>query len=203
VKTVLLTGFEPFDGDTLNPSWEVARELAGETAGGARVVSVQLPCVFAHAPSVLAQALGAHEPHAVLCLGQAEGRSEITPERVAINVMQARIPDNAGEQPQDVPVISDGPAAYFSTLPLNRIVQRLREQNVPSSISNTAGTYVCNQVFYLLQHTWGHETGRCSGFVHLPCLPQQVARRVGTACPSMSLTLQVQAIREIVRLIMA
>jgi pyroglutamyl-peptidase len=202
VKTVLLTGFEPFDGDTLNPSWEVARALDGETLGDVRMVSVQLPCVFAQAPRALAQALHAHSPQAVLCLGQAEGRQEITPERVAINVMHARIADNAGDQPQELPVVADGPAAYFSTLPLTRVVQHLRAQGIPSSISNTAGTFVCNQVFYLLQHTWA-QAGRCGGFVHLPCLPEQVARRGSPAYPSMSLTLQVQAIREIVRLIMA
>lgn len=202
MKTVLLTGFEPFDGDTLNPSWEVARALQGETWGDAHIVSVQLPCVFSRAPDALALALHTHAPQAVLSLGQAEGRSEITPERVAINVKQARIPDNAGEQPQEQPVVPGGPAAHFSTLPLTRVVQHLRAQGIPSSISNTAGTFVCNQVFYLLQHTWA-QAGRCSGFVHLPCLPQQVARRGSPAYPSMSLSLQVEAIRAIVRLIMA
>jgi pyroglutamyl-peptidase len=197
MNTLLLTGFEPFGGEVINPSWEVARVLSGETIGSCRVVSVQLPCVFAQAPQALQVALACHAPQAVVCLGQAEGRSDITPERVAINLMQARIPDNAGAQPQEMPVVSDGPTAYFSGLPLANIVERLREMNIPVSISNTAGTFVCNQVFYWLQHTWARE-GRRSGFVHLPCLPEQAAR-MSTSSPCLSLTLetQVRGVREL------
>ena len=202
MRTLLLTGFEPFDGDSVNPSWEVARALDGEQWGDARICSVQLPCVFATAPQALQDALQAHTPQAVLCLGQAEGRSEITPERVAINVMQARIPDNAGAQPQETPVVASGPAAYFSSLPLTRMVQHLHSLQIPASISNTAGTFVCNQVFYTLQHGWA-QPGRCSGFVHLPCLPEQVTRRQRPVYPSMALSLQVQAVRELTRIMMA
>ena len=197
---ILLTGFEPFGGESINPSWEVARRLAGDTIGAMRLVSVQLPCVFAQAPQVLQEVLTHHSPLAVLCLGQAEGRSEVTPERVAINVMQARIPDNAGAQPQEEPVVPDGPVAYASGLPLSRIVHRLRELAIPASISNSAGTFVCNQVFYWLQHAWGR-SDRLSGFVHLPCLPEQAASQPMTPpYPSLPLDVQVRAVREILAL---
>ncbi len=194
---ILLTGFEPFGGEPVNPSWEVARALAGEVMGSARIESVQLPCVFAQAPQALQAALTQYSPRAVVCLGQAEGRSDVTPERVAINLMHARIPDNAGAQPQEEPVVPQGPTAYFSSLPLTRIVRRLCEQDIPASVSNTAGTFVCNQVFYWLQHTWGR-SGRPSGFVHLPCLPEQVTRMAMTqVCPSLPLEVQVRAVREV------
>ena len=200
MNTLLLTGFEPFGGETLNPSWEVARALTGEVIGSMRVQSLQLPCVFAQAPQVLQAALAKLSPQAVLCLGQAEGRSEVTPERVAINIMQARIPDNAGAQPQEESVVPDGPAAYFTSLPLTRIVQRLRELDIPASVSNSAGTFVCNQVFYGLQHTWGRADRR-SGFVHLPCLPEQAARMaMSPPCPSLPLEVQVRAVREILQM---
>ena len=200
MNTLLLTGFEPFGGETLNPSWEVARALTGEVIGSMRVQSLQLPCVFAQAPQVLQAALAKLSPQAVLCLGQAEGRSEVTPERVAINIMQARIPDNVGAQPQEEPVVPDGPAAYFTGLPLTRIVQRLCELDIPVSISNSAGTFVCNQVFYGLQHTWGRANRR-SGFVHLPCLPEQAARMaMSPPCPSLPLEVQVRAVREILQM---
>ena len=200
---LLLTGFEPFGGETVNPSWEVARALSGQMIGSVHIRSVQLPCVFAQAPQALQEALAQYSPIAVLCLGQAEGRSEITPERVAINVMQARIPDNAGAQPQGEPVVPGGPVAYFSGLPLRGIVQRLRELDIPVSISNTAGTFVCNQVFYALQHTWG-KSHSASGFVHLPCLPEQ-AERMSTKAPTPALALdvQVRAVRAIAELMLA
>lgn len=198
---ILLTGFEPFGGEPVNPSWEVARALAGERVGSLQVESVQLPCAFALAPQALQDALTRFSPRAVLCLGQAEGRSEVTPERVAINILQARIPDNAGAQPQEEPVVSDGPTAYFSGLPLNRLVRQLRSCEIPASISNTAGTFVCNQVFYWLQHNWGR-SDRLSGFVHLPCLPEQVSRMAMTpACPSLPLDVQVRAVREMLGVI--
>jgi pyroglutamyl-peptidase len=197
---ILLTGFEPFGGETINPSWEVARALSGERIGSVRIQSVQLPCVFAQAPQALQEALDRYRPRAVLCLGQAEGRSEITPERVAINVMQARIPDNAGAQPQEEPVVPEGPAAYFTGLPLTRMLKRLRELDIPVSISNTAGTFVCNQVFYALQHTWGRSHAP-SGFVHLPCLPEQAAR-MNSPYPALSLETQIRAIREIAGLLL-
>ena len=197
---ILLTGFEPFGGEAINPSWEVARALAGQQIGAIRVESVQLPCVFARAPQTLQAALAHWSPQAVLCLGQAEGRSDVTPERVAINLMHARIADNAGVQPQEVPIVANGPAAYFSGLPLTRIVRHLSDRQLPVSISNSAGTFVCNQVFYWLQHTWGR-ADRYSGFVHLPCLPEQAARMsTRSPCPSLPLETQVRAVHEILTL---
>jgi pyroglutamyl-peptidase len=197
-QTLLLTGFEPFGGETINPSWEVARAMAGEVIGAYRVESVCLPCVFALAPQALQSAWERLQPDAVICLGQAEGRAEVTPERVAINCIDARIPDNANAQPRECPVVPGGPTAYFSGLPLAQLVARLQAKDIPTSISNTAGTFVCNQVFYELQHRWG-QPGRPSGFVHLPCLPEQAARMSMTpACPSLPLGVQILAVREIV-----
>jgi pyroglutamyl-peptidase I len=146
VVRILVTGFEPFGGQSLNPSWEVARALHGLTLPGAQVTTVQMPCVFAQALPVLQQALATHSPDIVLALGQAEGRCDFSVERVAINVMDARIPDNAGAQPIDVPVIAGGPAAYFSTLPIKSLVAGLKAAGFPASVSQTAGTFVCNQV---------------------------------------------------------
>ncbi len=180
---ILLTGFEPFDGQTLNPSWEVARTLQGAVVQGAPVTAVQLPCVFAQALPALQQALAQHRPDIVLALGQAEGRCDFSVERVAINVQDARIPDNAGQQPIDVPVIAGGPAAYFSTLPIKALVAGLKAAGFPASVSQTAGTFVCNQVFYALQHTLAGQ-GVHSGFMHLPLLPEQAAQWTGPTLPS-------------------
>lgn len=186
---LLLTGFEPFDQDPINPSWEVARALDGWQQGGATVRAVQLPCVFGAAVLRLEQALEQWQPTLVVCLGLAGGRSEITPERVAINVDDARIPDNAGCQPIDQPVVTDGPAAYFSTLPIKAMVRAMREAGVPAAVSNTAGSFVCNHVFYALMHRLAvsGSTAR-GGFIHLPALPELAARHPGM--PTMALDTQ-------------
>lgn len=189
MQKVLLTGFEPFGGETLNPSWEAARQLHGQTlTDGRQIVAIQLPCVFATALPKLQQALDEHQPVQVLAIGQAGGRSELTLERVAINLIDARIADNAGEQPIDIPVMPDGPAAYFTTLPLKAMTARLREAGFPASVSHTAGTYVCNQVFYGLMHMASRRPYiKQAGFMHIPYLPAQAARQNGPA-PSMALT---------------
>jgi len=199
---ILLTGFEPFGGQSLNPSWEVARALHGLQLQGAQVVAVQLPCVFARALPALQQALSQHTPGIVLALGQAEGRCDFSVERVAINVMDARIPDNAGAQPIDVPVIAGGPAAYFSTLPIKSLVAGLRASGFPASVSQTAGTFVCNQVFYGLQHAL-MDHGVHSGFMHLPLLPEQAAHWPGPSLPSWSVNLQVAGVRQALVLLLA
>ena len=198
---ILVTGFEPFGGQSLNPSWEVARALHGLQLQGAQVTAVQLPCVFAQALPALQQAL-AHRPDIVLALGQAEGRCDFSVERVAINVQDARIPDNAGDQPIDVPVIDGGPAAYFSTLPIKSLVAGLRSTGFPSSVSQTAGTFVCNQVFYALQHTLAGQ-GVHSGFVHLPLLPEQAAGWPGPSLPSWPVSVQVAAAQRALALLVA
>ncbi|MEY3215764.1 MAG: Pyrrolidone-carboxylate peptidase [Pseudomonadota bacterium] len=202
---ILVTGFEPFGGQSLNPSWEVARALHGlQLPGlqGAQVVAVQLPCVFAQALPALQQALAQHTPDIVLALGQAEGRCDLSVERIAINVMDARIPDNAGAQPIDVPVIAGGPASYFSTLPIKSLVAGLRAAGFPASVSQTAGTFVCNQVFYALQHTLAGQ-GVHSGFVHLPLLPEQAAHWPGPSLPSWPVSLQLAAVKQALDLLVA
>lgn len=199
---ILVTGFEPFGGQSLNPSWEVARALHGTLVDGAQVTAVQLPCVFAQALPALQEALARHRPDIVLALGQAEGRCDFSVERVAINVMDARIPDNAGEQPIDVPVIAGGPAAYFSTLPIKSLVAGLKAAGFAASVSQTAGTFVCNQVFYALQHALAGQ-GVHSGFVHLPLLPEQAADWKGPSLPSWPANVQVAAAQRALALLVA
>ncbi|GAB3549359.1 pyroglutamyl-peptidase I [Arthrobacter tumbae] len=167
---ILLTGFEPFGGETVNPSWEAARQAAAILADeGVAAVAVELPCVFGASIDVLADAVSAHQPQLVLCVGQAGGRAEVSLERVAINVDDARIPDNAGNQPVDDPVRDGGPAAYFSTLPLKRSLQALTEADLPAAVSQTAGTYVCNHVFYGLMDLLADGNGDArGGFIHVP-----------------------------------
>lgn len=171
MQTVLLTGFEPFDNDLVNPSWEAARQLDGVQLGeGARIVAHCLPCAFATAGEHLARLISELNPAMVIATGLAPGRSEMSIERVAININDARIPDNLGQQPIDTPVVADGPAAYFSTLPIKAMVKALRDAGVAAAVSQTAGTFVCNQVFYLLQHRLV-EAGVRSGFIHVPSSP--------------------------------
>lgn len=193
---VLVTGFEPFDQDPINPSWEVARALDGWVCEGVPVRALQLPCVFGLAAERLDQALRKYRPQLVVGLGLATGRSEWQPERVAINCDDARIPDNAGRQPIDTAVVPGGPAAYFSSLPIKAIVLALRAAGLPASVSNSAGTFVCNHGFYALMHALATQqalAGTRGGFVHVPCLPGQAARHTGV--PSMALDTQVHALR--------
>ena len=201
---VLVTGFEPFEQDAVNPSWEVARALHGWHHAGAEVHAVQLPCVFGRAIEALDAALADVRPTLVVGLGLAGGRADWTPERVAINVDDARIPDNAGGRPIDAPVVAGGPAGYFSTLPIKAIVHALRAAGVSASVSQTAGTFVCNHVFYALMHrlaTVPALAGARGGFVHVPLLPAQAAQRPGQ--PSMALATQVEALRVLLRTALA
>ena len=193
VKTILLTGFEPFNGAAINPSWEAVRALDGWSGPGFAVVARQLPCVFGAANDALRTAVSTLRPDVVIAVGQAGGRSEISLERIAINVDDAAIRDNAGAQPVDVPVVADGPAAYFSTLPVKAIVRALRLRGFPAGVSQTAGTFVCNHVFYgLMHHTAGHALK--AGFIHVPFLPEQAADRPERP-PSMALRDIVDALR--------
>ncbi|MSU23390.1 MAG: pyroglutamyl-peptidase I [Opitutus sp.] len=168
MKTVLVTGFEPFGGDLVNPSQEIARALEGRVIAGRRVVGAVLPCVFGLANVELRKLLRTTRPELVICLGLAGGRTEITPERVAINVDDARIADNAGAQPIDEPVVRGGPTAYWSTLPIKAIVAALRQRGIPASVSQTTGTFVCNHVFYGLMQALARGRGRRGGFIHVP-----------------------------------
>ena len=189
---ILLTGFEPFGGDALNPSGLVCRALHGQRVAQATVHAVELPCVFGRALQTLDEALAATSPVLVLALGLAAGRGEISVERVAINVDDARIPDNAGAQPVDMPVIEGGPAAWFSTLPVKAIVTALRQAGLPVAVSQTAGTFVCNHVFYGLQHRLAG-SGVRSGFVHVPLLDVQAHGHPGL--PTLSLQEMVRGVR--------
>jgi pyroglutamyl-peptidase len=189
---ILLTGFEPFGGDDINPSWLVASALHGQRVCGATVQAVQLPCVFGQALAALQAALVHHRPQLVLALGLAAGRAAMSVERVAINVDDARIADNAGAAPIDQPVVPGGPAAYFSTLPIKAMVHALRAAGLPAEVSQTAGTFVCNHVFYGLMHRLRRRPGVRGGFMHVPLLPEQAA---AAGLPALSLDLQCQAVR--------
>jgi pyroglutamyl-peptidase len=196
IATLLLTGFEPFGGEFVNPSWEIARALDGWVCEGRTVRAVRLPCAFGDALRTLDDALAAHRPELVICLGQAGGRAEISIERVALNVDDARIPDNLGRQPIDAAVVPEGPAAYFSTLPIKALAHDLRGSGIAAAVSNTAGTFVCNHVFYALMHRLATTPALAQargGFVHVPYTPEQVAERPGT--PAMALATQVEGIR--------
>ena len=171
MQNVLLTGFEPFDKAAVNPSWEAVRQLDGvQLCEGVQMVSRCLPCAFATAAETLLQLINELHPAMVIATGLGPGRSDISVERVAINVNDARIPDNLGAQPIDIAVVDGGPAAYFSTLPIKGMVKAVREAGIAASVSQTAGTFVCNQVFYRLQHALVG-TGVRSGFIHVPGLP--------------------------------
>lgn len=185
IKTVLLTGFEPFNKASINPAWEAVRALDGWSGEGFRVEVRQLPCVFVEANRVLAALVDELHPDIVIAVGQAGGRAEIAVERVAINVDDASILDNAGQQPVDRPIAEDGPAAYFSTLPIKAMVAAMREKGLVAGVSQTAGTFVCNHVFYgLMHHTAGKPVK--AGFIHVPFLPEQAEERPDDP-PSMAL----------------
>ncbi|MDT8910976.1 pyroglutamyl-peptidase I [Amycolatopsis sp. PS_44_ISF1] len=170
--TVLLTGFAPFGGSASNPSWQAVSLVAARRED---VVAVELPCEFDASLPALRAAIEQYRPAVVVCVGQAGGRTDVTPERVAINLVDARIPDNAGAQPVDVPVVANGPAAYFTSLPVKAAVAAIHAAGLPGSVSHTAGTYVCNQVFYGLMHLLATDFPELrGGFVHVPSSPEQV-----------------------------
>lgn len=184
MRHILVTGFEPFGGETVNPSWEVVKQLEGMTIDDCRVVTRQLPCVFGESLTVLNSAIDELNPTVVVAVGQAGGRVDITVERVGINVDDARIPDNRGQQPIDVAIVPDGPAAWFSSLPIKAMVAAMREKGIPASVSQTAGTFVCNHVMYGLLHKIRERTNVKGGFIHIPYLPEQAAAHAGA--PSMA-----------------
>ena len=181
---ILLTAFEPFGGETINPAKE-AVALVNDEVAGARIIKVYVPVVFGKAIEVVLQAMEREKPDAVLCIGQAGGRTAITPERVAINIDDARIPDNAGNQPEDTPIFHDGEPAYFATLPVKDMTQAIRVAGIPASLSNTAGTYVCNHLMYgVLYHIARSYPGMKGGFMHVPFMHEQVMDKPNT--PSLS-----------------
>jgi len=196
---VLLTGFDAFGGATVNPSWLAVQALHGRQLLGHTVVAAQLPTVFGTSLQVLSALLAKHQPAWVVCVGQAGGRNALSLERIAINVDDAPILDNAGAQPIDAPVVPGAPAAYFSTLPIKAMLAALQREGLPAEVSPTAGTFVCNHVFYGLMHAIAtqpelrHTHG---GFVHVPWLPEQGA-------PNMALDDVVRGLRVALRCALA
>src|ERR1700686_4894297 len=181
----LVTGFEPFAGEPINPALEAVQRLPA-WLGVLDIAIETLPAVFGRALDVLENAIIATDPDIVLCVGQAGGRAALSLERVAINLDDARIPDNAGQQPIDRPIVPGGPAGYFGTLPIKAAAAALREAGLPAIVSNTAGTFVCNHVFYGLMHLAAtRRLALRGGFLHVPFLPSQAARQDGA--PSMAL----------------
>jgi pyroglutamyl-peptidase len=199
-KTVLVTGFEPFSGATINPAWEAVRELANWHRDGFGVELRKLPCVFGLANQVLAKAVREVRPDIVIVVGQAGGRPELSVERVAINVDDASIADNQQQQPIDTAIVADGPAAYFSTLPIKAIVREMRERGLVAGVSQTAGTFVCNHVFYGLMHLVRGLPVR-AGLIHVPYLPLQAAAFPGA--PRMALEDIVEGLRAAVEVSVA
>ncbi|GEO67791.1 pyroglutamyl-peptidase I [Levilactobacillus spicheri] len=183
---ILVTGFDPFGKETINPAWEAVRRLPA-TIAGAQIVTLQVPTVFDQAASVVHAAIVREQPDVVLDIGQAGGRSGLTPERVAINLNDAGIADNQGNQPVDQPIQADGAAAYFTQLPVKAMVAAIRAAGLPGYLSTTAGTFVCNHLMYQVQYQRAHEFPRLrAGFMHIPFLPSQVSARPGV--PSLALT---------------
>nr|WP_314384044.1 pyroglutamyl-peptidase I [uncultured Cardiobacterium sp.] len=181
MKKLLITGFQPFDGESVNPALEVAKGLQGKTINGYEVIAREIPVVRFEALKAVQAAIEELQPDAVITIGQAGGRPDITVERVGINIDDFRIPDNKGNQPIDEPVVIGGPVAYWATLPIKKMVANVKAQGIPASVSNSAGTYVCNHLLYGLLHylTTQGKTAIPAGFIHIPYLPEQMAVRSG------------------------
>ncbi len=185
MMTMLVTGFEPFGGETINPSWEAVRRLNGDTTD-VRVVRLLVPTMYTESIGTVTEAIDRVHPAVVLMVGQAGGRAELSVERVAVNCDDAQVPDNAGVLREDAPIVSRGPAAYLTTLPLKQVVAGLCGAGFPAVVSNTAGLFVCNHLFYgVLHHIAVHNLDTQAGFIHVPFLPGQVVGKPST--PSMSL----------------
>lgn len=175
-KKLLITGFDPFGGETINPSWEAVKALP-DVIGGWQLTKLEVPTVFGKAGETVLAAAAQLQPDAVLCVGQAGGRAAITPELVAINLRFGRIADNAGAAPVDEPVAADGPAAYFSTLPVRAMAQAITDAGLPGQVSYSAGAFVCNDLLYTVLHHYAGTPVRAA-FIHVPFLPQQAAEGV-------------------------
>jgi pyroglutamyl-peptidase len=183
---ILLTGFDPFGGEPINPAWE-AVNLVSNQIGDIDIIKLQVPTVFYKSIDTVAKKIEEVQPDVVLCIGQAGGRFDLTPERVAININDARIADNEGNQPIDTPVFEDGENAYFTTLPIKAMVASIRKAGVPASVSNTAGTYVCNHLMYGVLYTLNKKYPNIKGgFMHVPFVTSQVVNRARVE-PSLSL----------------
>ena len=194
---VLVTGFDPFGGEKLNPALEVIKSLPSEIQG-AEVRWLEVPTVFYKSAKILEEEIRIYQPDIVLCIGQAGGRKGLTPERVAINQDDARIQDNEGNQPIDRPIQLDGPPAYFSSLPIKAMVQAIKEEGLPASVSNTAGTFVCNHLMYQVLYLVEKEFPTIkAGFMHIPYMMEQVIDKPNT--PAMDLVDIVRGIEATIR----
>ena len=187
MTTILLIGFEPFGTATSNPSGEIVKQISGEN-----IVTAILPVAYAQSAEHLLALIAEHNPDVVICLGQAEGRTHITPEKVAINLDDARLADNEGVLRSDVKILEDGPNAYFSTLPVKDMVEAMKAQGIPAALSLSAGAFLCNHVFYVAQNKFAGTAVR-SGFVHVPLMDSQGPQFPGL--PTMPLDQMVTAVR--------
>lgn len=171
MRKLLITGFDCFGGAGINPSWEAVKLLPGQI-GDFEVHKLEIPTVFGLAAQTVIAKANEIQPDVILCVGQAGGRDAVTPERIAVNIRDARIPDNAGNQPSGEFIIPDGPAAYFSTVPVKEMAHAIRDSHIPATVSNSAGAYVCNDTLYSLLHRYA-ATNVKVGFIHVPYLPEQ------------------------------
>ena len=197
MRKILLTGFEPFGGESINPSWEAVLKV--QEPEGIKIFRQQIPVEFETCLPTAEEAIREFQPDCVLCVGMAGGRDAVTPERIAINLDDARIPDNAGQKPCDKPILPDGPAAYFTTLPAKRIVEEIENSGIRARLSYTAGTFVCDHLLYGLLHLAEEKYPHMKvGFIHVPMLPEQVTEKTQ---PSMPLKEIVEALNAAVRVI--
>ncbi len=196
---ILVTGFDPFGGESINPAIEVVKELDEEILG-ATIIKLEIPTVCYKSLQVIEEAIKRYDPDVILSIGQAGGRSDITVERIGININDFSIRDNEGQQIIDEKIYEDGPDAYFVNIPIKAVVEKIRLSKIPASVSNTAGTFVCNHVTYGVRHLIETKyNGKKSGFIHIPYLPEQVIEKKGI--PSMSLEVIVQGITEAIKAI--
>jgi pyroglutamyl-peptidase len=196
---ILVSGFDPFGGETINPSIEAVKRLP-DTINGVEIIKLEIPTVIGKSIDVLSQAVENHLPDVVLSVGQAGGRSDITVERIAINIDDCRIKDNEGNQPIDEPIVIDGPDAYFLTLPIKSIVSNLQSQGIPASVSNSAGTFICNHVAYGMAHLAKTKYPNMkTGFIHIPFIPEQVLNK--SNMPSLPLDRIIKALEMVIQTI--
>lgn len=191
-KKLLITGFDPFGGENINPSWEAVK-LLPEKIGVYTIHKMEIPTVFDVAARQVLDQASQLQPEVILCIGQAGGRDAVTPERIAVNIRDARIADNRGVQPRGDRVVPEGPAAYFSTMPVEKMAEAIRQAGIPAAVSNTAGTFVCNDVLYTLLHHFDKASVRV-GFIHVPYLPSQGTPNMELADIAKALTAAIEAL---------
>ena len=190
-KRLLITGFDPFGGADINPAWEAVQRLP-DAIGEYALCKLLIPTVFGKAPAAVLDAARDFQPDVILCVGQAGGRASVTPERIAVNIRDAQIPDNEGNQPRGAFVVPDGPAGYFATVPVMAMADAIQAKGIPATVSNSAGAFVCNDVLYTLLHRYAGTNIRV-GFIHVPYLPQQGSPSLALEDTVAALTAAVEA----------